>query len=227
MLLTVLAEPRRQSILSAFVARPGAALTVDEVAAEQHLHRSVAFAHLERLAGAGLLVRGVRPGRRGRPARTYRYAGRAAEASLPVRQHRLLAEILGAALGAQGAGGAAAAHEQGRLYGLALAGNAQSAPAAIEVLARNGGEYRLGASTVEARNCVFREACASAHEVVCGAHAGIIEGALQAAGAESRVVPAGSDDSGGCRYRLEPPLPASALASLPASLAGNVRREYE
>lgn len=219
MLLSVLAEPRRRAILSFFASRPAAAFTVDDVAAEQRLHRSVAFTHLERLADAALLVRGSRPGHRGRPARTYRYAGRAAEASLPARQHRLLAEILGQALDAQGPPGAAAARRQGRVHGLALAGRPESLPVALETLAGNGGDYLLSASSVEARNCVFREACESAHEVVCGVHAGIIEGVLQAAGAESRVVPAGSTGAGGCRFRLEPPLPAH--------LAGTAGRECE
>ncbi len=204
--LSVLSEPRRRAILTAFASRPAVALTVDQVAAEQHLHRSVAFTHLERLADTALLVRGSQAGRRGRPARTYRYAG-AAEVSLPARRHRLLAELLGTALAAQGADGAAAAHEQGRRHGLALGGGPGSGPLAIEALARIGGDYRLHPALVEARNCVFREACASAQQVVCGAHAGIIEGVLSAAGAKSRVVPAGSDGSGGCRYRLEPPLP--------------------
>lgn len=212
MLLSALTEPRRRAILSAFAMRPAAELTVDDVAAEQHLHRSVAFTHLERLADASLLVRGSQAGRRGRPARTYRYAGHAAEASLPARQHRLLAGILGAALDSQGASGAATAHEQARLQGLALARGLGSGPAAVEALAGIGGDYRFSPSVVAARNCVFREACQSAQEVVCGAHAGLIEGVLEAAGAESRVAPAGSDGSGGCRYRLEPPLPARLVA---------------
>lgn len=219
MLLSVLAEPRRRAILAAFATRPEVALTVDDVAAEQHLHRSVAFTHLERLADAELLIRGARPGQRGRPARTYRYAGHAAEGSLPPRQHRLLAGILGAALGAAGAEGAAAAHEQARLRGLALGGGAGSGPAAIRALGRIGGDYRLRPTLVESRNCVFREACESAHEVVCRAHAGLIQGVLEAAGAESRVVPAGSDGAAGCRYHLEPPLPAG--------LAGIAGREFE
>jgi predicted ArsR family transcriptional regulator len=213
MLLSVLAEPRRRAILDTFATRPAADLTVDDIAAEQHLHRSVAFTHLERLADAALLVRGSRPGRRGRPARTYRYAACAVEASQPPRQHRLLAQILGTALDAEGARGAAAAHAQGRRHGLALAGSPESAAGAIERLAPIGGDYELRGSVVVARNCVFREACESAREVVCSAHAGIIEGALGAAGATSRVIPAGPDESGGCRYRLESRLPARLPAT--------------
>jgi len=213
MLLSVLAEPRRRAILKTFAERPAAALTVDDIAAEQHLHRSVAFTHLERLADAALLVRGSRPGRRGRPARTYQYAGQAMEASQPVRQHRLLAQVLGTALDAEGAHGAAAAHEEGRRHGRALAGGAGSVPDALEALALLGGEYQLHGSVVEAHNCVFREACACAPEIVCGAQAGIIEGALEVAGVLARVVPAGPDESGGCRYRLEPPLPASLVVT--------------
>lgn len=210
MLLSVLAEPRRRAILDTFATRPSTALTVDDIAAEQHLHRSVAFTHLERLAEAALLVRGSRPGRRGRPARTYRYAGCAVEASEPPRQHRLLAQILGTALDDEGARGAAAAHEHGRRHGLLLAGSPGSVAGAIEALAPIGGDYELAGTIVVAHNCVFREACESAPEIVCGVQAGIIEGALQAAGVTSRVMPAGSDESGGCRYRLES-LPPTGL----------------
>lgn len=213
MLLTVLAEPRRRAILHTFETRPAAAFTVDDIATEQHLHRSVAFTHLERLADAALLVRGTRPGHRGRPARTYRYAGCALEASQPARQHRLLAQILGTVLGAQGARGAAGAREQGRRHGLALAATAASAEAAIEALAPIGGDYLLEGPIVEARNCVFREACESAPEIVCSTQAGIIEGALEAAGVRFRVLPGGPDASGGCRYRLEPPLPGPVPAT--------------
>ncbi len=213
MLVSVLAEPRRRAILDTFAARPAAALTVDDIAAEQHLHRSVAFTHLERLADAGLLVRGRRPGRRGRPARTYRYAGCAVEASQPPRQHRLLAQILGAALDAEGAHGAAVAHEQGRRHGLSLAAGPGSAAAGIEALAAMGGDYQLQGGIVLARNCVFREACDKAREIVCSAHAGIIEGALEAAGATLRVLPDGPDASGGCRYHLDLPRSGGLLAT--------------
>src|SRR2546425_2129948 len=70
------------------------AVTVDEVSAEHRIHRSVAFEHLELLARLGLLVRGSRSGFPGRPARTYRFGGEAAEVSYPPRQHRLLAGLL-------------------------------------------------------------------------------------------------------------------------------------
>ncbi|MGH7912143.1 MAG: hypothetical protein ACREQM_00830 [Candidatus Dormibacteraceae bacterium] len=211
MLSRVLGEPRLRAILQTFAARPAAALTVDEIASEHQLHRSVAFTHLEHLAAASLLLRGTRAGGRGRPARTYRYAGHAAEASHPTRQHRVLAGILATALAGRGPDGAAAAHEQGRTRGLALARGAEPVPSAIEVLGPIGGDYLLQGSIVQARNCVFREACESAREVVCGAHAGLIEGVLEITGAPSRVVPMGPDESGGCRFRLElPPSPGMA-----------------
>ncbi|MGH7922412.1 MAG: hypothetical protein ACREQM_21105 [Candidatus Dormibacteraceae bacterium] len=215
MLSRIIGEPRLRAILQTFAARPAAALTVDEIASEHHLHRSVAFTHLERLADASLLQRGTRAGGRGRPARTYRYAGHAAEASHPARQHRVLAEILATALAPRGSDGVAAAHERGRRYGLSLVGSAHHASSAVEALAPFGGDYRLDGPILEARNCVFREACNSAQEVVCGVHAGVIEGVLEMTQGPARVAPMGPDESGGCRFCVELPDRADASA-LPA-----------
>src|SRR2546430_9962183 len=96
-LIRALADPTRRRILTSVQGRPEA-VTVDEVAAAQGVHRTVAFEHLELLARLGLLVRDSRAGFRGRPARTYRFAGEAAEVSYPPRQHRLLAGLLAAAI---------------------------------------------------------------------------------------------------------------------------------
>jgi predicted ArsR family transcriptional regulator len=203
MLLPVIADARRRAILAAFAARRATALTVDEVAAEQGLHRTVAFNHLERLANASLLVRGARPGDRGRPARTYSYGGQAAEVSHPQRRYRLLADILATSLAANGDGGVAAARDQGRATGQKLASRCTSSGEAIDALAAIGGDYLLDGARVVSRNCLFNEVCGTASDVVCGVNAGIIEGALEAAGTAVDVVPAGPDESGGCSFRLQ------------------------
>src|ERR1700716_1046651 len=96
-LIRALADPTRRRILTSLQARPEA-VTVDEVAEAQGIHRTVAFEHLELLARPGLLVRGPRSGSPGRPARTYRFGGEAAEVSYPPRQHRLLAGLLAGAV---------------------------------------------------------------------------------------------------------------------------------
>src|ERR1700736_5611815 len=95
------ADSTRRRILTSLQARPEA-VTVDEGAAAQGIHRTVAFEHLELLARLGRLARVSRGGFRGRPARTYRFPGEAAEVSSPPRQHRLLAGLLAEAI----AGGA-------------------------------------------------------------------------------------------------------------------------
>ena len=202
-LVDVIADPRRRAILRTFAGRRASALTVDEVAAEHGLHRSVAFAHLERLADASLLVRGTRGGYRGRPARTYTFAGRAAETSHPRRGYRLLSEILAAGLAGAGEQAQTLVRERGGAHGRELAAGRSTAQEAVEALGALGGEYQLADMELVSRNCIFREACDTSFEVVCGVHAGIIEGALEAAGACLKVTPIGPDDSGGCAFRLE------------------------
>ena len=64
-LLQALADSTRRQILTSLQARREA-VTVDEVAAAQGIHRTVAFEHLELLARLGLLVRDSRAGFRGR-----------------------------------------------------------------------------------------------------------------------------------------------------------------
>jgi predicted ArsR family transcriptional regulator len=200
-----IADSRRRAIFGSFARHPMREMTVDEVATGQGIHRSVAFSHLERLADAALLVRADRGGRRGRPSRVYKYAGSAAEASHPPRHHRLLAELLAVGLAEEGPSGRQVARRQGLEAGrrIGTAGAAgQQALAALDAL---GGEYRLGDEVVVAENCVFREACGAAYEVVCETHAALIEGVLEAVGTQRRVIPLGPTDSGGCAFKLEEP----------------------
>lgn len=181
-----LADATRRRILTSLQERPGLDVIVDEIAAAEGLHRTVAFTHLEKLADAGLLRRGSRTGKRGRPARTYRWAGVIAEFSRPPRQHRLLASLLAEAVGLRG--GADAARRIAAAYG-----------ARLEGLSELEGDFELTENQIHARNCVFGEACAVAREVVCGVQAGLLEGALG-----RPVVPLGPDASGGCRYAIQP-----------------------
>lgn len=170
-------------------------MTVDEVAGAHGIHRTVAFEHLELLAGLGLLVPDSRAGFRGRPARTYRIAGGAAEISYPPRQYRLLAGLLADAIAS-----GTEPERAGEAYGRRLAIGSRSEAEAVARLEPIGGQYELVGSQIQARNCVFREACDSAREVVCGAQAGLLEGALAAAGSNRKLTPLGPDASGGCRF---------------------------
>ena len=193
-LLRALADPTRRRILTS-LQEHGEAVTVDEVAAAQAIHRTVAFEHLELLARLGLLVRDTRAGFRGRPARTYRAEGKAAEVSYPPRQYRLLAVLLATAT----AGGIDPS-QVGETYGRQLAAGSPRGAEAIERLQPLGAQYELTGNLVLARNCVFHEVCDSAREVVCGVQAGLLRGALAAAGIERVVIPRGPDERGGCAF---------------------------
>jgi predicted ArsR family transcriptional regulator len=194
--LRALADSTRRRILTSLQARPEA-VTVDEVAEAQGVHRTVAFEHLELLARLGLLVRGSRSGFPGRPARTYRFAGEAAEVSYPPRQHRLLAGLLAEAIA-----GKTEPKRLGEAYGRHLALGTRSESEAIARLEPLGADYQVGGNHIQARNCIFQEACVWAREVVCGVQAGLLQGALAAAGSNRDVVPQGPDGGGGCDFEL-------------------------
>jgi predicted ArsR family transcriptional regulator len=195
-LLRALADPTRRRILTSLQAGPEA-VTVDEVAAAQGIHRTVAFEHLELLARLGLLVRDSRAGFRGRPARTYRFAGEAAEISYPPRQHRLLAGLLAEAIAS-----GTEPKKLGQAYGRQLALGSRSDSEAIARLEPLGADHQVDGNHIQARNCVFQEACVSAREVVCGVQAGLLQGALAAAGSNRDVVPQGPDGGGGCNFQV-------------------------
>lgn len=195
-LLQALSDPTRRRILDLLQDR-ATAVTVDEVAAAQGIHRSVAFDHLELLAGVGLLVRDSRAGFRGRPARTYRSSGEAAEVSYPPRQHRLLAGLLAAAI----AGGMEPTLA-GEGYGRRLAAGSRTEAEAIARLEVLGGQYEVAGNLIKAHNCVFLEACNSARGVVCEVQAGLLQGALAASGSNRSVAPQGPDAGGGCGFEV-------------------------
>ncbi|MBO0708082.1 MAG: helix-turn-helix domain-containing protein [Candidatus Dormibacteraeota bacterium] len=195
-LLQALADPTRRRILNSLQAA-GSPATVDEIAAAQGIHRTVAFDHLEVLAGQGLLVRGSRTGLRGRPARTYRSSGEAVEVSYPRRQHRLLAGLLAGAV-ARGT----EPRRAGETLGRDLAAGSSGEAGALTRLEPLGARYAVVGGEIHARNCIFREACDAAREVVCGVQAGVLQGALAAAGVDREVTPRGPEAGGGCRYEV-------------------------
>jgi predicted ArsR family transcriptional regulator len=204
-LVRALADPTRRGILGWIEERAEPA-TVDEVASARGIHRTVAFEHLELLATLGLLVRDSRAGLRGRPARTYRAAGEAAEISYPPRQHRLLAALLAGAIAS-----GMEPRRAGEAYGRRLAGGSGSEAEAISRLDALGARYDVAGNQIRSRNCVFREACDSAREVVCGVQAGLLQGALAAAGVDREVTPRGPDSRGGCRFETGPEIRGGRL----------------
>ena len=199
-----LQDPTRRRILLALV-HDGEARTVDEVAAVAGVHRTVAFGHLEKLLALGCLTKQQRRGRPGKPASLYA-ARRPVALSYPPRQFQLLASLLGEGLNDLGEQGPRLARERGRRYGAAAGrGPATTVPAALQPLESLGGGYLVDGDDVSATSCVFREACDAAREVVCSLHAGVLEGALGAAGISATVQPRGPVSRGGCHFGVAAP----------------------
>ena len=200
--VTALQDPTRRSILLRFYQDPGPR-TVDEVAVEAGVHRTVAFGHLERLRALGYLSAGSRRGLRGKPARLYALDAGPLELSHPPRHYRLLAALLGESLAGLGSRGRRAARAAGHAFGAAHGGpglTKKSVAAALHQLEALGGVYQLCGDRVTASNCMFLEACRDG--IACELHAGILEGAMESCGVQARTLPLGRDGRG-CSYQLE------------------------
>src|SRR5919204_5599836 len=100
---------RRRILLDFYVHRPD--WTVDDVAKEMGIHRTVAHGHLERLVALGYLVSGQRRGRYGKPAKLYRLAGPQIDLSYPLRRFARLASILADSMQKRGPDGIREARE--------------------------------------------------------------------------------------------------------------------
>ncbi|TMC49326.1 MAG: ArsR family transcriptional regulator [Chloroflexi bacterium] len=198
-------DPTRRGILL-FLLRDPRSLTVDDVAEVAGVHRTVAFGHLERLLDLGILSKGKRRGRLGKPAALYAPTDRLLSLQYPARQFVTLARLLGSALGDPGLDGGRVAKAAGRRFGerLAAAAGARTVEEALAPLQILGGEYKARGNHIRAGNCIFLEACGESSAVVCGLHAGILEGALQGAGVAVSVQPVGSVPPAACDYELAP-----------------------
>jgi predicted ArsR family transcriptional regulator len=192
---------RRRILLDFYVHQPE--WTVDDAAKAAGVHRTVAHAHLERLVALGYLVVGQRRGRSGKPANLYRLAGQPIDFSYPVRRFARLAALLAEGLQTRGQEGVDAAREAGRRYGASLVNKPAGFPQAVlRELAPLGADYVISDDQVLARNCIFREACAAAGDVVCELHAGLLEGAFQKAGLAVRTEALRNYAELGCAYRV-------------------------
>jgi len=198
-LVTALQDPTRRRIFLSLV-RDGEPRTIDDLAAMAGVHRTVAFTHLERLADLGYLEKSQRRGRLGKPASLYSAKPAALSFTYPPRQFVALAGILAAV--ARSVGGEAAKAAGMRFGEDAGRPGARSVEEALAPLASLGADYMVGGDRILAGNCIFLEACDQAREVICSAQAGILEGALGAAGIEATVVPEGPLPTRGCAYRL-------------------------
>jgi predicted ArsR family transcriptional regulator len=199
--ISALQDPtRRRILLDFFVHQPE--WTVEDVAKAVGVHRTVAHRHLERLVALGYLAVGQRRGRSGKPAKLYRLTGQQIELSYPIRRFARLAGLLAESLQGQGRKGIKTARETGRRYGATLVTKpADSIGAVLQQLAPLGAEYIItDHDQVLARNCIFRQACAVAEEIVCELHAGLLDGAFEQAGLALRTEAFKDYAQRGCAY---------------------------
>lgn len=201
--LVGLRDATRRRILASFYAADGLKRTVDQVASEVGVHRTVAFQHLELLASAGFLELGSRRGHPGKPAKTYRLLAGPVTPSLPSRRFGELTSLLASALVRNGPAGIRAAQLVGRDYGRELASGANATSGALRKMGEAfGADYRYEGGAIRAVPCVFKEPCGSARAAVCAAHAAIIEGVLLAAGLPCVATPLVPGE-GGCGFSIK------------------------
>ncbi|GAA2359690.1 helix-turn-helix domain-containing protein [Dactylosporangium salmoneum] len=190
----------------------GAGMTAADVAARTGQHLSTTRAHLERLAGAGLLVKArANGGQPGRPAWRYR-----ATATDPApAAYRVLVAALLEHLPSDADGRTAG--RVGRDWGLRLAASVPPQDDPVEAVTAVLGGLGLsphrqpsgpGAASVEVhlRTCPFLELVGQRPDAVCGLHAGLVRGVLESRGvrdAEAVLEPFGAPHA--CVVRLPPP----------------------
>lgn len=159
--------------------------TVDEIASALALHPNSVRLHAGALEEAALVTRGTRPtGGRGRPLTVYRPTPKGARAG--GRNYEILAEVLVDHIAATEPEPELAARAAGRAWGERLAharrgGTAHVVPA---VLTELGFEPDGDLTTIELRNCPFRELVDTHQGLVCSLHAGMLDGL---AGDDGRV----------------------------------------
>ena len=181
--------------------------SVDDVARDAGIHRSVAFDHLERLVGLGYLEVERRRGFPGKPAKIYRLTAGPVQISHPMRRYDILAEALVRSFQDLGDDrGASKIKDAGRSLGRKLASStARSVQAALEPLIEMGGEYEAGRDgRVACTNCLFAEVCFRVRDI-CLFHAGLIEGLIGRDVEQSHVESIGPKGPSGCAYQVVRP----------------------
>jgi len=178
--------------------------SVEDVAREAGVHRSVAFEHLERLVALGYLEVAHRRGLPGKPAKIYKLTGGPVQISHPMRRYDIVAESLGRAFDELGDVGSHAVRRAGRNFGQSIAApGAKSAMAALEPMLEMGGEYEIQpGGIIECTNCLFAEVCRRA-PVICQFHAGLIEGLVRHTELNVSVKALGFRDPYGCAYMVQ------------------------
>jgi predicted ArsR family transcriptional regulator len=189
----VLASISRLAVLDLLRSR-AQPLGVVEVAQQVGLHRNTVRSHLDLLVDSGYAIRrSEAPSGPGRPRVVYE----ATVAPDGERNYRLLAEVLAQYLvatserpgeAAVNAGRSWAGSSRRRRHGDGVAGTVGGPPiseeaavaAVVRMLGDSGFAPELSAdgTSINLHRCPFRELAVSNPDVVCGAHLGIIQGAL-------------------------------------------------
>ncbi|MGN6610589.1 MAG: helix-turn-helix transcriptional regulator [Angustibacter sp.] len=186
----VLASTSRSAVLEVLRER-ATALDVDEVASAVGLHVNTVRGHLEVLVDGGYAVRrSLPPSGPGRPRTVYEATAAPEDGS----NYRLLAEVLTHYLASTSAHPAADAVAAGRSWaapqveGVAAPDRGATGPtserdavaAVVKLLADSGfrPEASADGSRIDLHHCPFRDLAVASPDVVCGAHLGILQGAL-------------------------------------------------
>jgi predicted ArsR family transcriptional regulator len=180
-------DPVRRRLYQ-FVAERGEPVGRDEAAAAAGIGRPLAAYHLDRLVGLGLLTASYRrpsgrggPGA-GRPAKVYTRSPAEYTVTVPDREYELAAQLLAAAVEADGGGAsraalAEAARRLGADIGRRSAADGRGQAAALAALREYGFEpFRDAGGTIRLRNCPFRRLADRHPQVVCGMNLALIEG---------------------------------------------------
>lgn len=178
-----LAEPTRATLYQLLQAG-SCALDASELADGLGVHPNTVRSHLQVLEEAGLVVSVLE--KRDRPGRPRRLFDAVRDPS--EEDHRLLATALAGVLEPL-EGGTSMATEAGRQAGrklVATVGDGSLPPVArvVALLDERGFAAREEADGIAMHRCPFGDAAEGHPAIVCGFHAGLIDGALEEAGAD-------------------------------------------
>lgn len=218
-LADVFGDPTRRGIYR-YLRGASEPLSASEVAEVFGVHRTVARAHMEKLAQLGLVESGTR--RRsggGRPAKTYVLTAERLEVMLPPRHYERLSRLLlrlvdrtlepgVAADAAFDLGSAFGAETAAEIAGDDVQPPVRLAPRAIAAW-MDGAGYSVtlddgakGVLAVEVRNCVYRELAEEFPDIVCPFDRGTVCGMLgvePSAHSQTHSMSAGDDY---CRHEF-------------------------
>jgi len=195
-----LADPLRRDLYE-YVASSRQAVSRDQAASAFGISRQVAAYHLDRLADDGLLdveyrrLSGRRGPGAGRPSKLYRRSSRVVDVTIPPRRYELAARILLDAVRREGSASALAevAREAGREIGRR---------GLDQALADSGYEPIREGEEIRFRNCPFHTLVTQDRRVTCAMNLALVEGMVDASGAD--LVPVLAPEDGYCCVRLRP-----------------------